>query len=97
MKTLEKNKSIVVAIIIFVFAIILYQFFWQPSLPMLETDSRVENMGQDVVNTYNKLQKITFNQEIFSSTLYRGLSDFSVGLPTLPRGRTNPFGALGQN
>lgn len=98
MKDLLKYKNSILAIILIGLAFFAYNYFFGGGEVLPTTDSsNVENLGADLVRTYEKLQKITFDQTLFSSPLYEGLVDFGVILSDQPKGRTNPFDILGKD
>jgi hypothetical protein len=93
MKSLESHKGIVVAVFIFIFAIIAYNYL-APDTSTVAPDIVTSGPGAEVVSLYSSLQSITFDQSLFTSTGYTNLTDFSTPLPTEAIGRTNPFDAL---
>ena len=96
MKALKNNKSLVVAVVVFVVAILIYNFFLAPTQSAINQGVATEGIGNDVVALYQSLQSATLDQSLFSSASYRSLVDFSVTIPSQPVGRTNPFDILGQ-
>lgn len=94
MKTLEKNKGIVIAVIVFALVIFAYNTFKADIFPEPQTR---ENIGADLVELYAGLQSVTLNKEVFSSPLYASLSDFSVDLGVAEVGRLNPFNTIGRD
>ena len=97
MKTFLKYKNTLLAILVFLLIIAGYKMFLEEAVPLPSVDSSVSTIGADLVRTYADLQEITFDQTLFSSSLYKGLVDFSVSLSEQPKGRTNPFDILGKD
>jgi hypothetical protein len=96
MKALQNNKSLVIAIVVFIVAILVYNLFLQPTQTAINESVATQGVGNDVVSLYQSLQSATLDQSLFSSPTYRGLVDFSVTIPPQPVGRTNPFDIIGQ-
>src|SRR5687767_14893182 len=82
MKALEKNKGIVIAVVVFVMVIVAYNMFFKAD-PLLEVPvvSPAVEQGSDIVELYDSLQAVTFEEHVFSSSVYRSLVDFSTPIP----------------
>lgn len=96
MKSLEKNRSAVVAIIIFIVAIMAYNYLLKSGQESATAGISAENIGNDVVDLNKSLQAVTLDQTIFSSPEYRSLTDWAPILSAEPTGRTDPFAPIGQ-
>lgn len=96
MKFFEKNKTLVIALVLFAVAILVYNFFLQPTVNTIDQNSATATAGGDVVALNQRLQSATLDQSLFSTTAYRELVDFSTPIASQPIGRTNPFDILGQ-
>ncbi len=96
MKSLQNNKGLVIAVIVFVAAILIYNFFLKPTQNTISEGLATEGIGNDVVALYQSLQSATLDQSLFSTPTYKNLTDFSVEIPQQPTGRTNPFDIIGQ-
>ncbi len=96
MKAIQNNKGLIIAIVIFIIAILAYNFFLKPTQTTINQGLATEGVGNDVVALYKSLQSATLDQSLFSSQIYRGLMDFSAAIPTQPTGRQNPFDIIGQ-
>ncbi len=96
MKSLEKNKSAVYAIIVFAAAIIAYNYLWKSSQEAATQGISAENIGNDVVLLNTSLQAVTLDQSVFSTPEYRSLTDWAPFLTAQPSGRNNPFAPIGQ-
>ena len=96
-KSLEKNKSVVVAIVVFIFAIIIYNYFFASSVGSVASESdAAQTVGNNVLALNAKLGSVSFNTTIFTSPAYSSLVDFTPPLPAGNPGRTNPFAPIGQ-
>lgn len=96
MKSLEKNKSAAIALIVFLAAIMVYNYVWKGSQGAVTSGASAENTGNDVVALDKELQAVTLDQSLFSDTSYRSLEDWSPSLPGETSGRTNPFAPIEQ-
>jgi flagellar basal body-associated protein FliL len=96
MKALQNNKTVVIAIVVFILAIVGYNMFLSPSQTAIDQSAATQGVGNDVVALYKSLQSVTLDQTIFSTVTYKGLVDFSVPIPVQPSGRVNPFDLIGQ-
>lgn len=95
MKTLQKNKGMLLAIALFIAVIFFYNsFFKGETMPAEEASASA--VGTDLVNLFNTLQAVSLTTDLFSSPAYRGLTDFSAEIPDQPVGRTNPFDPIGR-
>lgn len=96
MKSLEKNKTAVYALLIFAVAIIGYNYLLKSSQESATAGISAENIGNDVVQLNQQLQTVTLDQSVFSSAAYKSLTDWAPQLPTPNSGRNNPFAPIGQ-
>lgn len=96
MKALERNKGIVVAVLVFAMAILIYNYFFKPSVVAVESGAEAQNIGNDVVELSEGLGKVKFDQSLFAQPAYRSLVDWSPALQNQPVGRSNPFAPIGQ-
>jgi hypothetical protein len=96
MKSLEKNKTLIVALIVFIIAILAYNFFLKPTQNTINAGLATQGIGNDVVALNQSLQSATLDQSLFSSAAYRALVDFSTVVVPQPTGRVNPFDIIGQ-
>jgi hypothetical protein len=96
MKSLENNKNVVYAIVLFAIAIIAYNFLLKSSQEASLNGISAQNIGNDVVELNRSLQAVTLDQSLFSSPEYKTLTDWSPNIPSQPQGRSNPFAPLGQ-
>ena len=94
MKFLQKNKSIISAIVIFILAILIYQYFLKPKQTAIDESLSAQGAGSDVVDLYKSIEEVTLDQTLFNSSVYKGLTDFSTNILPQPIGRTNPFDVI---
>lgn len=96
METLKKNQNLIIAVVLFALVLWLYTaFFKQDSTT--PTDVNAQNVGSEVLALYDSLNRVSLDQTIFASPLYKNLTDFSTALPIQPVGRTNPFDTIGRD
>lgn len=94
MKTLTKNKSTIVAIVLLVLVLYAYSMFKDS---FISPHVAQENIGADIVELFASLEKVSLNQSLFSSPMYRPLNNFSPILVEQPTGRNNPFNVIGRD
>jgi hypothetical protein len=97
MELLQKNKSLIIGVIILGAAFFAYANFFKPEAGSTSADLSAEEIGSDVLALYASLQSVSLDQSLFSSPLYRNLQDFSTTLSSQPVGRTNPFDIIGRD
>lgn len=96
MKSLEKNKPVVYAILVFAAVIIGYNYLVKSSQEASLSGINAQNIGNDVVELNKSLQAVVLDQSIFTSAEYKTLTDWSPVLTPQPQGRPNPFAPIGQ-
>lgn len=96
MKSLEKNKSVVIAVVVFLAAILAYNTFFKADQAIITEGDAAQAVGNDVLALSQSLDTIQFDTSLFSSAAYRSLLNFSPTLVSQPVGRANPFAPLGQ-
>lgn len=96
MKKLAANKGILLAILLFIFLILIYKLFIQTD-SVLVNDLESSTIGNDLLKIHSDLQKVTFDQSLFSSPSYVDLTDFSTIIPEQATGRQNPFDIIGRD
>lgn len=97
MEFLNKNKITLSAVVIFALALWLYSAFFKNDAPVAVSNGGAETVGADVLSLNAALQAVNLDQSLFSSALYRNLSDFSTPVPNQPVGRPNPFDTIGRD
>src|SRR4051812_18128390 len=97
MSLLEKNKSIIIAVLVFMVAILAYNYLWKGSQAIATQGITAQNIGNDVLDLNDKLQAVTLDQAVFSTPEYRSLTDWNPNFAqNSPHGRTDPFAPIGQ-
>jgi hypothetical protein len=96
MKSLEKHKTTLISIILFIAVIMLYKTFFKVNSAVTTESTSAASVGSDLIDLYGKLQNVSFDQTLFNMPGYRSLLDFSTVLVPQPTGRTNPFDQLGK-
>ena len=94
MDFLSKNKGLLGTGIILILALFIYNMMSGSAAPTSEAPAA--DIGADLLKVADNISKATLSQELFSTTGYRILSDFSTPLIEEPLGRPNPFAPLGQ-
>lgn len=83
--------------VIFLAAMLLYNFFLKSAMLPPATELSASSIGDDLVKLREKLQSVTLDKSLFSSTGYLLLSDFSTTIPAQATGRSNPFDIIGRD
>jgi len=96
-KSLTKNKSLLLTILVLILLFVLYNNFFRSDVTSFTVDPKVKVIGADIVETYSDLRSVALDQKLFSMPAYTNLTDFEVDIPDQPIGRTNPFDVLGRN
>jgi hypothetical protein len=93
MDALVKNKGAILGGTILLVGLFAYNNFMggtpEAALP-------AQNSGADLIKLSEDISKATLPRELFTTTGYRLLSDWSVPLIPQPMGRANPFAPIGQ-
>lgn len=95
MKAIKNNKGIIMAIIIFIFAIGIYKLFFSTSAQ--SSTNTTSSVGKDVLDLNANLQTVTLDRTLFGITAYKALIDFSTPIPLQTIGRHNPFSPIGSD
>src|SRR3989344_4918846 len=96
METLMKSKGILATIALFIVAMFLYNIFFKSESITILSELSSSSVGDDLLKTHEALQKVVFDQSLFSSSGYLGLIDFSIAIPQQMMGRSNPFNIIGR-
>lgn len=97
MEILKKNKGTLVAVVLLVAAIFLYNFFFKSEAVTVPSELSAAAIGEDLIKIRGELQKVTLDRTIFSSSGYLLLTDFSTAIPEQATGRPNPFNIIGRD
>ncbi len=97
MNVLEKNKSIIIAVVVFMVAILAYNYLWKSTQEIATEGITAQNIGNDVVDLNQKLHAVTLEQSVFNTPEYRSLTDWNPNFNiNSPHGRSDPFAPIGQ-
>lgn len=96
-KSLTKNKSLLLTILVLVMLFVVYNSFFKSDVTSFTVDPKVKVIGANIVKTYADLQTVNLDKKLFVAPAYINLTDFSVEIPNQAVGRTNPFDLLGRN
>lgn len=94
---LSANKGILLVVVVFVLVMVLYKIFLRPDATLIPDEAVASNIGNDILKLKTELEKVNFDQSLFSSLGYLGLIDITVPIPGLPVGRPNPFDIIGRD
>lgn len=94
MDLISKNKGALGAVVLFLLAALAYNLFSSASPE--PTPVSAASLGADLLKISDDISKATLSKDLFSSSGYRLLFDFSTPLVPEPFGRTNPFAPIGQ-
>ncbi len=97
MQTLIKSKGILAAIAIFIVVMFLYNLFFRSDTISVLSELSSSGVGDELLKMHDELQRVLFDQTLFSSAGYMGLYDFSVTIPEQNMGRPNPFNIIGRD
>jgi len=95
-KSLAKNKSLLLSILILVLLFVVYNNFFKSETTSFTVDPQVKAIGANIVKTYADLQSVEFDTKLFTTPAYTNLEDFSTPIPNQAVGRINPFDQLGR-
>lgn len=91
------NKGILAAIVIFIILMVIYKIFFRHDVEFIPDETVASTIGDDILNLKTELEKVNFDQSLFSLPDYLGLVDLTVPVPQFPVGRSNPFDIIGRD
>ena len=97
MKTIKENINIIVGVSFFIVAMFIYSMFFKTEDTIIPDETIASGIGEDLIRMHTELERVNFDQSLFSSPIYQGLIDFTVPIPQQPTGRPNPFDAIGRD
>lgn len=98
MQLLIENKGMLAGGLIFLAGLFAYKtFFSDVGMPSAAPAASAQALGADLLKLADDISKATLSRDLFSTTGYRLLSDWSTPLQPEPTGRSNPFAPVGQN
>lgn len=97
MKSLEKNKVVLIAIFLFAVVIFAYNTFFKQGGIASPDGQSATSIGDDLLKLHGELKKVTLKKELFSHPGYNLLEDFNTPIPNQSIGRPNPFEIIGRD
>jgi hypothetical protein len=97
MKSLEKNKGTLIAIVVFVLVIVVYNTFLKPGQITLPSEAEAVSVGDDLLKMADQIMSVNIDKSLFNDPNYVYLTDFSAEIPQDPVGRPNPFNVIGRD
>jgi hypothetical protein len=97
MEMITKNKGTLIAIVVFILVIFLYNVFIKSDTLEIPSETSAASVGDDLIQLHERLRKVTLDKSIFTSAGYLQLIDFTTDIATQPVGRTNPFDIIGRD
>jgi hypothetical protein len=96
MNTKKSSKLSYLLITLVVAIALLVYFYWSgsqatESITLEEIDGSNQAVGMKVLNLLNEINALRIDNEFFKDPAYQTLRDYTVEIPTLPVGRSNPF------
>jgi hypothetical protein len=76
---------------------VVYKFFFQSEAITVPSEAEAVTIGEDLKELHAQITRVNFDQTIFSSPGYLGLTDFSTTIQPQPTGRPNPFNIIGRD
>lgn len=93
MDALAKNLGAIIGGVLLLVGLFAYNAL---TSGVADTTPPAESAGADLVKISDNISRATLSRDVFSTTGYRLLSDWSKPLLPEPTGRTNPFAPIGQ-
>ena len=93
----QKNKNSIIAVAVILLALWGYKTFFKSESVATSANVAADQVGSEVLDLSASLQSVMLDQTLFSSPLYKHLTDFSSAIPTQPSGRPNPFDIIGRD
>lgn len=85
-----------------VLLMLVYFFVFRNSEPPVSYDEfgnpvSAQVVGADLVGLLEQISSVTLSDSLFKKKAFINLKDYSTTLPQFPKGRTNPFDAIGRS
>jgi hypothetical protein len=96
MESLKKNKVLITIFILALLAFLGYQFggtLKNEVTDVIEVNAADEAATTEILTLLNQMQQAKIDSELFTSTAWANLVDYSISLPTDTPGRPDLFGA----
>lgn len=94
MQALKENKIIISVVAIFILGMFLYKLLFKPADVLIDPGLSASVIGDELLDTYKRLEAVNLDQSLFSSPGFLSLEDFSIDVSPQPSGRPNPFDTL---
>ena len=96
MESLKQNKILLGIFGITAVLFFGYKFFGSSLVSSVYEGGEIsdQTVGQDVISLLNDLQKVNIDTDLFNSTIWKNLEDFSIVLPEDEVGNQNLFSPL---
>lgn len=95
MESLKKNKTLLIVFSISAVAFLFYQFsgvFKSATVSLVETSPVDDAATNEILTVLTQMQQAKIDTELFASSVWTSLVDYSVSLPTDAPGRPDLFG-----
>ena len=96
MNVLQQNKGILLLGVVIIGTVFAYNSFFSVVTTPGDIAPSAASVGADLIKVADNLSRAMLSRELFSTSGYRSLADFSKPLELEPLGRANPFAPLGQ-
>jgi amino acid permease len=96
MESLKQNKILLSIFAIVVIIFLGYHFFGSDITESIVTNTENQDSGSEFVVLLEKLKQVDINDNLFKSTAWTNLVDFSIVLPQDAPGKTDLFSKVGQ-
>lgn len=93
----NSKKTTIVAVVAIIVLVIVYFYFSGGTTPESVGTLQAQSanvVGSRVLSLLNQIESLQIKTDLFKSTAYQTLVDYSVEIPELPVGRPNPFAPL---
>jgi hypothetical protein len=97
MKSISNNKSIIIAVFVFVLALFLYNTFIKPNQAIILDSTSAVSVGEDLLKMSADLNRVNLRTDILSDRGFLLLIDFTAPIAQDPLGRPNPFNPIGRD
>jgi hypothetical protein len=99
MNTQKSSTTPYIIIAIVVIIGVMVYLYWNgtkvpDSTTLEQTNGSDIAVGADVFKLLSEINSLKIDSTFFNDSTYKSLRDFTVDIPTLPIGRSNPFAPL---
>jgi hypothetical protein len=94
----KTQKIFIALVVLLLLGFLGYKLFVQaPVVDQTVAASETDTVGQDILVLVGKLNALSIDQNILSSSMFINLIDFTQTIFPEPRGRMNPFAPVGSD